>query len=323
MKIKLHLLATIALVVGLFACSGETPFLVSAQFATPQGIEVGDALYFEGRQIGEVTQANATADGQSVTVRLNPQEVGYLSGASALVVNRMTSAAHLEIYNRGSAQEEVLQNGQVVQGLDSMLQLGAWMIGDAIQLGTRTLSEYVESFRDYLDSEAFEEDKAQVRTQLDSVREQANSAIEQIGTELKETSKQLVESEKAATSAVRELSQELVPMVSDLKANSRRLAQELKEFTESLEAHSEDERIAGEAFVESLLETLQQLNQAMNAEPDAVEGSDADTDSAAETELDAEPELDGEIDSEAEEKLKNSTQQAPELDQAKAAATAG
>jgi len=50
--------------------------------------------------------------------------------------------------------------------LDSIFQLGAWMVGDAIQIGTDSVSKCVGAFQECLSGDEFEENNAIVLSGL-------------------------------------------------------------------------------------------------------------------------------------------------------------
>ncbi len=246
----------------LAACSQEG-VRVTANFANTQQFAEGAEVYFDDQVVGEVQEVDPSDSGATLTLRIDPEAAQQMSSNAAVVVNRLKDGAPLEIYNRNSVNAEALQDGQAIKGLDSMVQLGAWMVGDAIQLGAGTLSDYVDSFQDYLSSEKFAQDKATVKKQFDTAREQASTAIDEIGNQIESTVEQLAASEQAAAAAIDELGEELVPLAEELAGDGARLAAELERFAESLEQQTHDEKQAGEAFLASLLTTLEKLNRAM------------------------------------------------------------
>jgi ABC-type transporter Mla subunit MlaD len=247
----------------LLASCSDNKIEVIAHFANTHHFETGTPVYFNDEVVGQVSSIDEVETGANVTLSLNPEAADVLGSSAAAVVNRLKDGAPLELYNRSSRTTEPLQDGQTIKGLDSMLQLGAWMLGDAIQVGQGTLSEYVQSFQDYLSGDDFERDKAAVKQQFDNARDQANAAMERLGSELQATGEALAESERQAAEAIEEMGQQLAPMVEDMAGDGARLAEELQRFAESLEQQSREERQAGEAFLASLLTTLERLNLAL------------------------------------------------------------
>ncbi len=262
MKFFVQSIALLCAVLMLAACSQEG-VRVTASFANTQQFAEGAEVYFDDQVVGEVQEVDPSDSGATLTLRIDPEAAQQMTSNAAVVVNRLKEGAPLEIYNRNSVNAEALQNGQTIKGLDSMVQLGAWMVGDAIQLGAGTLSDYVDSFQDYLSSEKFAQDKATVKKQFDTAREQASTAIDEIGNQIESTVEQLAASEQAAAAAIDELGEELAPIAEELAGDGARLAAELERFAESLEQQAQGEKQAGEAFLASLLTTLEKLNQAM------------------------------------------------------------
>lgn len=278
-----RLLITTLLVVGVASC-GSDKVAVTAVFSNTQDIEKGTPVFFDGQVIGEVSDVQHADHGSKIEINFDQVAASKLTSGVAVVVNRLKQGAPLELYNRESNGAQMLQDGQAIKGLDSMFQLGAWMLGDAIQLGNETVSDYVEAFTGYLESEKFARDKQVVKEQLDTAKQQANQALKQLGEELDAATRQLASSEQAAADAMRELGEELAPLVEDLAGDGAKLASELQKFAESIEQQQGDERIAGEAFLASLLQTLEQLNLAIEKGADSVvEGGDASATDAAKT----------------------------------------
>lgn len=261
-RITVRLTAIVLTAVFVSSCGGDS-LQVVAEFSNTQDIEVGKKVLHDGQQIGEVVDIDPNSYGSKVTLALNPEAAAKLSGNSAAVVNRLKEGAPLEIYNRNSVGGSVLVDGQSIRGLDSMLQLGSWMVGDAIQLGSSTLSEYIESFQGYLNSERFQDDKAAVKEQFDNAKNQANDVLKELQSDIESASDELLATEQAAAQAIEELGRELAPVVEELSGDGARLAEELNKFAESIENSSVEEQQAGEAFLASLLTTLERLNQAL------------------------------------------------------------
>lgn len=246
----------------LFAGCAEQGIQIQANFDNAQQFKPGAELYFDGQVVGSVDSVESSAEGSLVYFNIKPEMAQSLSSKSAIVVNRLKECTPLEIYNRGSNTEHPLVSGQTVKGLDSMVQLGAWMVGDAIKLGETSLSDYVQSFQDYLSGEQFQQDKDAVKQQLDSARSQAQTVVQQLEEDLQAGAEQLAATEQAAAEVLESLGEELAPIVEGLAGDGAKLAQELQQFADSLQQQNEDERLAGEAFLASLLTTLERLNQA-------------------------------------------------------------
>ena len=167
---KLIIVAALSLFVA--AC-GDNDLEVSTQFNNTQDIKEGAQVYFQEQPIGEVVDTDNEGNGMSVVIELDPSAAEMVSSTAAVVVNRLKESAQLEIHNPNQLTTDFVQDGQKLTGLDSMFQLGAWMIGDAIQLGSETLSEYVGAFNNYLQSDKFQQDKTVVTEQVNKVAHEA------------------------------------------------------------------------------------------------------------------------------------------------------
>ena len=255
-------LSALLMVLMLTACDGNS-IDINTTFSSTRDIQQGTPVYFENQVVGRVKDVETIVNGIKVELSLDKQLAQSIRGNAAVVVNRFKQDAPLEIYNRATAGDEKLVDGQAVVGLDSMFQLGAWMVEDAIQLGSGTVSQYVETFQDYLQSEKFQQDKEVAREQIDSARNVAQEVFKNLESELAKATEDLAASEQAAAQAVEQLGNELAPMVEDMAGGSARLMEQLEQFTEGLEQIEPGQRLAGQQFLASLLATLEQLNQSM------------------------------------------------------------
>ena len=246
----------------LVACGSDGVSIV-ADFPNSQNFKSGTPVYFENHVVGKVTAVDQSGQGAKVTLSLQPEAAEQMKGNMAAVVNRLRAGAPLELYNQVGNTAEPLQDGQSIRGLDSMVQLGAWMVGDAIQLGSSTLSDYVNSFQEYLSSDEFESDKAVVKQQIDTARAQASAAIENVESELTAAAESLLHSEQLAVESMQELSQELAPLVESLAGEGAQLATELQNLAESLQQHSDGQSPIGAEFLNSLMAALERINQAV------------------------------------------------------------
>lgn len=275
MKGMIKLSWAMGVAIFLVSCAGnqDNGVKVAANFANTQHFTVGSPLYYEDQVIGSVKRVEQGEHGAKVTLFIHQEAASLLSSRSAAVVNRLKVGSPIEVYNPSLRNGESLQDGQTIKGLDSMVQLGAWLAGDVIQFGSDTLLGYVHSFQDYLSSPEFEQDSAALQSQLGAAQKSANRALEQIETELESAAKKLTVTEQAAAQAILELGEELTPVVERMADDGARLVAELNEFAESLHKQTSDEQQAGEAFLASLLTTLERLNEALT---DGAGGDDDD-----------------------------------------------
>ena len=260
LNFRLLMLASIAFV--LTACGGNE-LEVTAQFSNTQDIDEGTIVYFEEQPIGEVEDSETHGNGSSIVIELDQSAAELISSNSAVVVNRLKEEAILEIHNPNDITKEFIQDGQQIKGLDSMFQLGAWLVGDVIQLGSSSLNEYVGAFQDYLQSDKFQQDKSAMQEQVNTATVEAQQAIESIGEELNNVMGELAAKEDEAAQAIEQLGEELAPMVQELGKSGSLLMEQLEAFTQSLEQTELTEQQAGQTFLQSLTETLEMLNQSL------------------------------------------------------------
>lgn len=247
----------------LLACDPGGGVEAEASFANTSDIKEGTPIYFNDQVVGEVTDVELKGNGSELSLEFDKEAVQSISANSAVVVNRLKEGAPLEIYNQTELAGEPLQSGQQIRGFDSMFQLGAWKVGDAIQLGAEAVSEYVSAFQDYLGSEKFQQDKEIVQDQINNATEVAKEALKAVEEDLNNAAEQIKGQEKIAAETLEQLGEELVPLVEELGQGSSELVAELERFTQGLEETNADERQAGEVFLDSLLQTMERLNDSM------------------------------------------------------------
>ena len=144
MSKQFSIILLLMLLISLSACVGDSGPRVSVNFNSTQDISEDDLVYVEGIEVGEVSAVEKTADGSSITITLKPKYADGVMDNAAVVVNRLRTPAQIEIYNRNSSTDSLpVADGDQLVGLDSMFQLGAWMVGDAFEGGSQTLSNYI------------------------------------------------------------------------------------------------------------------------------------------------------------------------------------
>jgi ABC-type transporter Mla subunit MlaD len=246
-----------------FTACGNSDVTVNSTFSNTKDIQEGALVYFENQTVGQVIDAESSGAGVAIRLKLDKQSITKIGSEAAIVVNRMKQDAPLEIYNRTLAQGDHLQDGQSIKGFDSMFQLGAWMVGDSLKLGSSKASAYLESFQDYLQSEKFDQDKQAVHEQFNSAKGAAQDAIRQLEEDLNQAADELASSEQAAADIVADLGGDLAPLVKELANNGTALMAQLEKFSEQLEHSDADRQQAGAKFLDSMIQSIERLSQAM------------------------------------------------------------
>jgi ABC-type transporter Mla subunit MlaD len=252
-----------SLIALLFTACGGSDFTVTSTFSNTKDIQEGAVVYFENQAIGQVIDAKAGDAGVTVTVKLDKQAVTKIGSKAAIVINRMKPDAPLEIHNRTQVEGDRLQDGQSINGFDSMFQLGVWMVGDSIKLGSSTASEYLESFQGYLQSDTFDQDKQAVHKQFNTAKGVAQDGIRQVEEDLNQAAEEFANSQQVAAEAITGLGEELAPLVKELASNGAELMAQLEQFAEGLESSDTDRQQAGAKFLDSLIQSMDKLNHAM------------------------------------------------------------
>lgn len=248
----------------LSACS-SSDVEITTTFNNTKDIKEGAPVYFNDVVVGEVSDVISYQNGSRVAISLDPSAAAQLSARSAAVVNRLKDGAPLELYNRAklTANDQALSDGQEIRGLDSIFQLGAWMIGDAIQVGMGSISQYVDSFQQYLLSDEFANDKEKIEIEVNGATMSAVQAMEAMGKDLNQAINELADSEEEIAAAVEQLGNELSPVVEELAKSGSRLAAELEKFATGLEAAAPAEQQTGQRLIDSLIAMLEKLNASM------------------------------------------------------------
>lgn len=250
-------------VVLLAGCGGDG-FNVTAKFENTQDIKDGAPVYYEGKRIGEVSDVVLHETGSLIEINIASKSGDLLATKSAIVVNRLKSGAPLEIYNRLSVNAEKLQDGQQIEGLDSMFQLGAWMVGDVIKTGTGSLTNYVDAFQTYLNGSEFEEGKAQVQAQITDITQSASAAVKTVEDEITTAINDFSVNEEKMAETMNQLGDELSPIVGEVAKSSSELIQQFEQLVTNIESTVEQsDAPSGEKLIESLIGTLEKLNESI------------------------------------------------------------
>ena len=261
-KVSLRILFVMTLLAMISACGSEG-VTVTTSFANTQDVEEGATVYFDSEAVAEVVDVKIQGSGTVVVLEFEEKAAQIISADAALVVNRLVADAPLELYNSGNYSAGYIQDGQEITGLDSMMQLGAWKIGDTVQVGSESLKDYVNAFQEYLQSDEFQEDKKSARFQVNSVTNQAQDAITTIGNDLTAMVEELADSEADAAQVVEQLGAELSPLIQDVAKSGSELMQQLEEFTKGLEQIEIGEQESGQVFLDSLASMFEKLNESI------------------------------------------------------------
>lgn len=262
LNLKIIKILSLCLLVFLGACS-DSGVNVTTRFANTQDIEEGAVVYFENQPVGDVSDVSNTNNGSIVQLNLNEDAAKIIGGGSAVVVNRLKEGGPIEIYNPGDVANKPLTDGQELKGLDSMFQLGAWMVGDAIQVGSGSVSQYVDAFQKYLQGDEFQAGKAQVQEQIGQATNAAKEAMKTVEQDVVQAMNEVLASEGEMAKAVEDLGNELSPVVKELSKSGSLLIEQLEQFAKGLENTQQGEQQAGQNLMESLLATMEKLNQSL------------------------------------------------------------
>ena len=265
MRGVLHGLLLASAAIVLTAC-GDKGFTVTTEFASPKGIEVGEAVMYEGQQVGEVSSIEEGLNSTKVELALIPEQVALFHSKSVVVVNTMEEGTPVEIYNRTTTDPVALQEGQELQGLNSMFELGAWMVGDASQIGSGTLSDLFESFTGYIEGEQFQSDKEQVQQQLSSAALAAKEAVSSVEVDINQALQELKASEGEMAAAISQMGDELSPVVRELTDSGSQLIAQLEQFAQNLETQAQENPDFGKELMQSLVDVFEQLDAEINGQ---------------------------------------------------------
>jgi len=247
---------------GLSAC-GDSGIQVTTEFRSAQSVKEGTKVYFEERGVGQVIAIVEQGSGSIVTMMIDHQAAETIDSAAAVVINRIKPGSPLEIYASASAKQLGLQDGQQLKGLDSMIELVAWSLGDAFQAGSGELSGYVDSFQQYLQSDEFEDDRAQVEAGVKEMATVAAMAIKTIEQDLASAMAEMSVSEEELALAIQQLGDELSPVAEEMAKSGTDLMFELEKFTQGLESATLEEQAAGQRLIESIIATIEKLDAAV------------------------------------------------------------
>ena len=256
-----------SLTIGLLLSGcGDRGVKVHTEFTSASGLEKGEPVYLDNQVVGKVVAIDEGINSTRVDLSIDSEYANLLHTKSAVVVNRSKVDTPVEVFNRSVAEPIPISDGQELQGLDSILELGAWMVGDAIQLGTGTLSDMVESFQGYLQGEQFQSDKQEIKQQLSAAALSAQAAMKNVESDLDSALQELKASETDIALAIEQMGDELSPIVRELSVTGAALIEQLEAFAQNLETEIEQNPNAGQEIFESLSKTFEQLNAEIEGE---------------------------------------------------------
>jgi len=246
----------------LAACSSDMQ--VSTELNKTEDIKKGLPVFFSGEIVGEVTKVKQNQDNTELTIELNDKGQSSINQNAAVVVNRLKSNTPLEIYNKQTETELIQDEGQLT-GLNSMLELGAWMLGDSMNSGTDSLSNYVGAFQRYLKGDKFQQDKQELQRAAEQLGEEVQGMTQALEQEVNKGVESLAEAEEQAAQTIEQLGDELAPIVGELSKSSQAVVEELEKFTQNLEAQSEQGKELGSTILSSFLNALETVNDSIES----------------------------------------------------------
>ena len=258
----IHLILFFLLALTLTAC-GSSGVEVSSRFNNEQEIDEGAAVFFKGELAGEVTDVSVDGSGSLVTMLIESEQAELISSKAAVVVNSLKQGTPLEIHNSANPKGLGLEDGDQLDGLDSMMSLIGWSVGDALDFGGSELSGYLKSFQTYLESDEFETDKDEIQTHIESAANDAVTVLKEMEGEITATINDQKMNEQELAAAMEQLGDELAPVIEEAAASGVKIMQELERFAERLEVQSEQHQDSGQQFLDSLSSMLEKLNESM------------------------------------------------------------
>lgn len=246
------------------ACSNDS-VEVTAHFDNTRDIESGTKVYWQDASVGVVKSVALIDNGSQVVIGFEPAQASKISQDAAVVVNRIKPGKPLEIHNPAGPVTETLQAGQAIQAVDSMLELMAWSLGDALNSGGKQLSSMVTGFQDYVQGEEFQRNKQQFQQQVTDAIESTASALKTLEQDLTDSMQNMVATEEQMAGAIEDLGDELAPMVEEMSRSSAELSVQIDQFLQRMENATPEQRASGERLMQSLAAMLEKLNTSMQS----------------------------------------------------------
>lgn len=258
MRVLLFILMTFFLT----ACGSETQ--VTAKLNATKDIKSGDDVFLSGISVAEVVKVEQVNGNTLLTLELNDSGESSIKQNAAVVVNRLKANTPLEIYNK-QGEADLVEDGDELKGLNSMFQLGAWVVGDSLNAGSESLSSYVNAFQRYLDGDQFQQDKQVMKSAAQQLGKEVQGATQVLTEEFKKTIKDIGITEEKAAQAIEQFGTELAPVIGELSQSREVVVNELEKFTKNLQEQNPEAKELGKTILSSLLKTLEQVND--NLEP--------------------------------------------------------
>ena len=257
---KIVKVSAVSIVLLLTACGSE--MVVKTSLNNTRDVKEGADVFLEQDVVGEVTDVTHSNGQTILTIELDDALAANVKQNAAVVVNRLKANSPIEIYNQ-KTNAEAIQDGQELKGLDSMFQLGAWMIGDSLELGADNLTNYVDAFQEYLKGDAWQQDKKVITDQAQQAAEVAAVTVQQATKEIEKITTELGKMEGDVAAVVEQMGNDLAPVFGELAKNGQSIVQELERFTQNLEQKKDGEKVIGTDFIQSLEKALETLNQSI------------------------------------------------------------
>ena len=257
---KVSKASLIAVILLLAACGSGV--VVKTSLNNTRDVKEGADVFLEQQVVGEVTDV-AHSDGKTMlTIKLDEAAAIKVKQNAAIVVNRLKTNSPIEIYNKKTSSA-VVQDGQELKGLDSMFQLGAWMVGDSLDIGADSLTSYVNAFQKYLKGDAWQQDKKVITDQAQQAAVIAEEAVKQATEEVGKITAELGKVESEVAAAVEQMGTDLAPIFGELAKSGQSIVQELEKFAQNLEQKDDDGKAVGTDFINSLERALETLNKSI------------------------------------------------------------
>lgn len=267
----------------LMACGSNNDVVTFLQH--PVSIAEGTAVYLGEELAGEVVDVEFDGESATIRIELSNGHFSMIDRSAIVVQNTMKDGYPLEIHN-SNMKIGPIEQGTELRGLDSMLQFGAWSIGDAISVGPETAANYLMQMQEYMEGQDWEQQKQEIREQIRSAGDSAQQAVNEVSEELNETVAKLrqLEDEAVETSGRlgEQLGGDLNEILDEFRQSGEALAVELEKLAEQLEKSDYGEATA-QGFLDMLQALLEGLNRGSGA-PDADDAEPRQTEPGAEEE---------------------------------------
>jgi len=231
----------------LAACGSDIQ--IKTTFNATQDIKEGESVFLSDQVVGEVVDVDQSAGKTIVTLELTEEGAAEVRKRGAVVVNRLKQNKPLEIYNLKESQPTV-ETGDELKGLDSMFQLGAWMVGENLDLGNNNLLGYVTAFQEYLNGDKWKQDKQAIEQGVKQLGKEAEGMAGALTQELSKATGDMDQVEQQAAQVVEQLGEELAPVMGELAKSGKVLVDELGEFTRNIEQQDAEGKELGTTIMD-------------------------------------------------------------------------